>query len=340
MDHPRLRVAAPTHERTLRLRLGGAPSAPVALSLLCCLCLLHGVAHGASKTLSASADGTDTLLSEHGVWGQQSVVVSDGALSGGTDYCWTVRYADNRATDSKWGEWSELTCFETIQVATQTPTWTGTLTSTPTAVTPSRTASITRTGTATATSTPTATATPTGTAFPSLTATDTPEISSCAADCNRDGAVPVDEVVTAVNIALGSSTVDACPEADVNGDGRVTVDELITAVHAALTWCPAPKPCTFSLSPDWAEAPYWGTSGCFDVATSQNCCWEAGPGAEGGFYPCYVRLTSGQTGCGDGSVCYEVKERYTDEHAWGYCSIAVGDAEFTVDQDGWPTPTR
>jgi hypothetical protein len=132
--------------------------------------------------------------------------------------------------------------------ATPTPTLTSTRTSTPTSTstntaTPSRTATVTgtrtatSTGTATATPTPTATATPTSTALPSPTATDTPEIPPCAADCDHSGTVTVDELVRAVNIALGSTLADDCPEADVGGDGRVTIDELIKAVNAALTGC-------------------------------------------------------------------------------------------------------
>jgi hypothetical protein len=49
--------------------------------------------------------------------------------------------------------------------------------------------------------------------------------------------VTVDELVRAVNAALGSSFVHDCPAADVNADGQVTIDELIKAVNVALTGC-------------------------------------------------------------------------------------------------------
>jgi CSLREA domain-containing protein len=61
----------------------------------------------------------------------------------------------------------------------------------------------------------------------------------CLGDCNSNGAVTVDELITGVNIALGTLSVDQCPVFDGNGDGQVTVDELITAVNNALTGCPA-----------------------------------------------------------------------------------------------------
>ncbi len=83
--------------------------------------------------------------------------------------------------------------------------------------------------------------TPTPTSSPTPSATPTP-LSRCAADCDRNGEVTVDELITAVNIALGSSTASACPNADGNADGTVTVDEIIRGVNAALGGCPQPPP--------------------------------------------------------------------------------------------------
>jgi len=53
-------------------------------------------------------------------------------------------------------------------------------------------------------------------------------------DCNGDGMVTIDELITGVNIALGNLPVTACPAFDTNRDGRVTIEELIAAVNAAL----------------------------------------------------------------------------------------------------------
>lgn len=63
----------------------------------------------------------------------------------------------------------------------------------------------------------------------------THEIQPCDSDCNRDGAVTVDEVIRGVGIALGTAPVQSCPEGDFNSDGIVTVNELITGVNQALT---------------------------------------------------------------------------------------------------------
>jgi subtilase family serine protease len=62
-------------------------------------------------------------------------------------------------------------------------------------------------------------------------------LSGCSGDCNGDGAVTVDEIVTAVHIALGAQPVSTCEPADANGDGSVTVDELLQLVHRALNGC-------------------------------------------------------------------------------------------------------
>ena len=81
---------------------------------------------------------------------------------------------------------------------------------------------------------PTPTATFTATPLPSVTAT--PGL-GCAGDCNGDGMVPVNELITGVNIALGNAAVDACPAFDRDGNGQVAVNELIAAVNAALSGC-------------------------------------------------------------------------------------------------------
>ena len=65
----------------------------------------------------------------------------------------------------------------------------------------------------------------------------TPPTIACAGDCNRSGDVTVNELVTAVNVALGSSTPMVCTAADGNADGSVAVNELILAVNRLLQGC-------------------------------------------------------------------------------------------------------
>jgi hypothetical protein len=50
--------------------------------------------------------------------------------------------------------------------------------------------------------------------------------------------VTVEELVTGINIALGSMSLDACIAADANVDLTVTIDELIRALNNALNGCP------------------------------------------------------------------------------------------------------
>ncbi|MEO8602384.1 MAG: hypothetical protein ABI629_07405 [bacterium] len=61
----------------------------------------------------------------------------------------------------------------------------------------------------------------------------------CTGDCNGDKSVAINELITGVNIALGSQPVSACPSFDSNGDGSVAINELISAVNNALNGCPA-----------------------------------------------------------------------------------------------------
>ena len=61
----------------------------------------------------------------------------------------------------------------------------------------------------------------------------------CIGDCNGNGEVTVDEIIKAVNIALGTTPVDTCSTSDANGDGTVTINEIIADVNSALGGCPA-----------------------------------------------------------------------------------------------------
>ena len=88
---------------------------------------------------------------------------------------------------------------------------------------------------ATATTTP---ALPTATIPPSPTHTPGTNTSPCVGDCNADGAVTVDELVTGVNIALDILPLTRCTALDANTDGQITVNELVIAVNATLNGCP------------------------------------------------------------------------------------------------------
>ncbi len=72
-----------------------------------------------------------------------------------------------------------------------------------------------------------------------LLAATQPAQALCPGDCGGDNEVAVNELVTAVNVALGTGAIDQCRAADVNGDNMVTVNELIMAVNAALNGCSA-----------------------------------------------------------------------------------------------------
>jgi uncharacterized repeat protein (TIGR01451 family) len=71
---------------------------------------------------------------------------------------------------------------------------------------------------------------------------------TCVGDCNGDRAVTINELITGVNIALGSATVESCRAVDRNSDGGVSIDELIAAVSNALNGCPA-APATATATP-------------------------------------------------------------------------------------------
>ena len=60
---------------------------------------------------------------------------------------------------------------------------------------------------------------------------------TCVGDCDGNGSVAINELVTLVNIALGAADASVCPGAHCDGD-TVDVACIISAVHPALTGCP------------------------------------------------------------------------------------------------------
>ena len=84
--------------------------------------------------------------------------------------------------------------------------------------------------------TPTANATTPG--LPSATPTaSAPPQTFCVGDCDQNGTVTIDELITGVNIALGVASLSACPGIDCDDSATVTVDCLVRAVDSALNGC-------------------------------------------------------------------------------------------------------
>lgn len=69
--------------------------------------------------------------------------------------------------------------------------------------------------------------------FLTLTAASA-QATGLAMDCNHDGQVLINEIITGVNIALGTASLGTCPPADSDGDGIVTIADIIRGVDADL----------------------------------------------------------------------------------------------------------
>ena len=83
---------------------------------------------------------------------------------------------------------------------------------------------------------------------------------SCAGDCDLDGKVTINELITGVNITLDELAPAECPVFDRNGDGVVAINELIAAVNNALCGCgracPTPTPTlTATVTPTFTRTP-------------------------------------------------------------------------------------
>ncbi len=62
---------------------------------------------------------------------------------------------------------------------------------------------------------------------------------ACVGDCNGDGAVAVNELITGVNMALGLVAGTACPSFLTGENTEPAISDLIAGVNAALNGCPA-----------------------------------------------------------------------------------------------------
>lgn len=96
--------------------------------------------------------------------------------------------------------------------------------------------------TPTATLTPidaTPTATSTSAVAATATATPTPP-ARCVGDCDGNGTVAINEIVTLVSIALAQAPIGICEAGNVDGNQQIMINEILTAVNQVLRGCAPP----------------------------------------------------------------------------------------------------
>ena len=157
----------------------------------------------------------------------------------------------------------------------------------------------------------------------------------CAGDCDRSGGVAVNELVTAVSIALGEATLAQCGAADVDRNGRVSIDELVTAVDRALNGCGPRAQAELMASANAAVEPLdgiydYGSVGAGGVSGAAGVAAAAGHPA--GFsgcetFPCV--LFGAQTGSEE-ICCFGTEYTVTDSG----CSFDDGLGN-VIDRDGF-----
>jgi hypothetical protein len=140
---------------------------------------------------------------------------------------------------------------------------------------------------------------------------------ACVGDCNNDNMVTVNEILTMVNIALGSGDAADCMAGDRNGDQTITVDEILAAVGSALTGCNAPTPtpipgchsdadCTDPRYPNCGPDGNCWTLPCSDVCSGgQSCCGGDYPycGPDGSCWNVPCATLCGSTCCNSTQTC-------------------------------------
>jgi hypothetical protein len=73
--------------------------------------------------------------------------------------------------------------------------------------------------------------------FGGVAPTPSPTPTTCLGECDGDGGVTVSELITMVNIALGTQDISACTAGDGDHNGEITISEIIVAVNNALNGC-------------------------------------------------------------------------------------------------------
>jgi len=116
-----------------------------------------------------------------------------------------------------------------------------------------------------------------------------PAAAACVGDCDGSGEVTVDELITMVNIDLGTAPLSACTAGDADSSASITIDEIIAAVNNALTSCPAGEPTpTPTETSEPSETPTPAATPVVHMVT-------VGPGGDTVFSPSTLTIHVGDT---------------------------------------------
>jgi hypothetical protein len=85
---------------------------------------------------------------------------------------------------------------------------------------------------------------------------------ACVGDCDSSGDVTVNELITMVNITLGSAPLSNCEAGDADASGDITINEIIAAVNSVLGGCPLPS-ATLTPSPSAPPTPTFSLDSTF-----------------------------------------------------------------------------
>lgn len=175
-----------------------------------------------------------------------------------------------------------------------------------------------------------------------------PNFTTCidAADTNHDGIIGTGDradcghtpTPTKTPTDTPTPTITPTPTATPTPTNTPTSTPTATATATRTatrfpTLTPTP-PCIGFLTPDYAGFTCnLGGSGCFSFTAPSSCCWTATSGYD------LAQITSGSSGCGDGTVCYTVAETGPCFVPLTYDILAGGRRFHIIQTDPTPTPT-
>lgn len=136
----------------------------------------------------------------------------------------------------------------------------------------------------------------------------------CPGDCDQNGKVTIDELITAVKISLKTAPLSMCPRADRNNDGKVSIVELQKAIIATTNDCQFCGPNAQCGTND-TKMNECGACGTQSFACNDQCRWTKNGPCEGQ-KECEKGAMDTQS-CSAPGFCPQKTRTCQDDCTWG-----------------------
>jgi cysteine-rich repeat protein len=150
---------------------------------------------------------------------------------------------------------------------------------------------------------------------------------ACAGDCDGSRDVAINEVITLVNIALGTAPLSACTAGDADHSGTIEINDIIQAVNNALNGCPVPPTPAVPTSTVTPASTPTQTPTQTPTVTPTPCFTDNGDGT---ISDCHTQLLwEKKTGTVGGSPGDTDPQNVNNRYTWSAGGTAADGTAFT-----------